>query len=51
MPLKEYLKFVRDVSREALRLISQLTLSDNVAGDIVTESQVAGDSNKQIDTA
>jgi hypothetical protein len=26
-------------------------LSDNVAGDVVTESQVSGDSNEQIDTA
>lgn len=29
----------------------QLTLSDNIASDIITKSQVASDGNEQIDTA
>ena len=49
MPPKEYLRFVS--ARSSKALASRLTLSDNVAGDIVTESQVASYSNEQIDTA
>jgi hypothetical protein len=34
-----------------MRLVQKLTLSNNVAGDIVTKSQVASDGNEQVDTA